>query len=303
MISSYWDIFQDVESKYKEIQLMVNTPIIEIEIDGIKLTIKDENKNINGSFKDRGLTYQIVKNIQNGNDKFALSSSGNSAISACYISRNYNVTLELFLSKNINKNKSEKINQYASELIKINYEEKPRSDLIKFLATNTDFINLRGSTDEIAPLGFKSIAYEITKQVEKYDAIFIPCSSGTSSLGIHMGFRELGIQLPIHVCQTEKVNAIAKNFDNDFNKSESSLADAITDKVAHRKLELIEIIKNTGGYGWVISNERLEEDIIFINNLLKTNYSYNSMLAFSGWKKSVEKGFNYKNPILLFSGL
>jgi len=300
---SYWDYFDDIEIKFKTLDLKVNTPIIELKYEDQNLIIKDENDNLNGSFKDRSIGYQMARHIQQGETRFALSSSGNSAVSACYISRQYNVELQLFLSEQINSSKLNNIKELSNSKININLSNKPRSELIKFLNNNPDFINLRGSTDVYAPVGFKTISYELFEQVPEIDAIFIPCSSGTSSIGINQGFQELNIHVPIHICQTEKINSISKYFDVDFERKDTSLADAITDRVAHRKNSVVEIIKKSNGFGWVISDTQLMEDKEIVNNLLHKDYSFNSLLAFSGWRKAVKKGYNYKYPVLLFSGL
>lgn len=299
---SFWDNFSDIDDKFKTIEINDNTPIIEATYEGKNLFIKDENENLNGSFKDRGVSYQMAKYLQLGNSNFALSSSGNSAISASFITNHYDVKLQLFLSNNINSEKLEKINKFTDSKIKINLSDKPRSELIKFLNNNPEYINLRGSTDIYSYQGFKTISYELVEQVPDVDAIFIPCSSGTSTFGIYQGLKELNHLVPIHICQTEKINALSKYFDVDYKRQQSSLADAITDRVAHRKDELIEIIKESEGFGWIISDSNLLEDKEIVNNLINKDYSFNSLLAFSGWRKSFEKGYNYKNPVLLFSG-
>ena len=302
-MNSYWDHFEDIDQKYMAVKLNTPTPVIECDFNGNKLFIKDENENQNGSFKDRGVSYQMAKHIQHGKTKFALSSSGNSAISCSSIAVFYDGDLELFLSNKINPSKLNKIKGFSNPRIKINLSEKPRSDLIKFLNHNPEYVNLRGSNDNYAIPGFKTIAYEIIEQLPEVDAIFIPCSSGTSALGISQGFKELNLNIPIHICQTEKIHAIAKYFDDEYIRQNASLADAITDRLANRKKDVVELIKVTKVFGWVISDIQLVQDKDIVTNLINKDYSYNSVLAFSGWRKALKKGYNYKNPVLLFSGL
>lgn len=43
-----------------------NTPIEELEVDSVKTLLKREDKNPNGSFKDRSLAYQLSKHISDG---------------------------------------------------------------------------------------------------------------------------------------------------------------------------------------------------------------------------------------------
>ena len=53
------------------------------------------------------------------------------------------------------------------------------------------------------------------------------------------------------------MSPIASYFDKDFVKEKESRADAIVDNVAHRRDKVLEIIKDTNGAGFVISNDEL----------------------------------------------
>ena len=234
--------------------------------------------------------------MQEGNNEYAISSSGNAAITATYIAKQYEIKLTIFLSENINNEKLKKIATFANESknITIIKSKKPRSDLFKFIFDNR-CINLRGSTDKYAQVGYESIATELVESGEDFDSIFIPASSGVSSIGVYNGFMKLGKKVQIHVCQTEKVNAIAKHFDFDFEIHNNSKADAITDKVGLRKREIIEIINTSKGFGWVISDSLLEEVRHDIKALIDFKPSYNSLLALAGLKKAISSSKQIEN--------
>lgn len=302
-MNAFWDNYPEIRKEYQIEFGQGNTPTLIVSSGNYTAIIKDETRNPTGSFKDRGLSYQIARHMQDGKTKFAISSSGNAAISASFIAKLYKLELYVFVSDSIHYEKLNRINDIikGTQNITLSKSQKPRSDLIRFLKNNPDFTSLRGSTDEYAPQGYKSIAYEIVKNNQNADAIFIPTSSGTSALGIALGFSELNI--PIHICQTEKVYSIAKVFDSNFQSSKSSLADAITDKVAHRKEQLIEVINQSQGFGWVISDTELIEAKSKINSFNIGEYSYNSILAYSGLQKALQAGYRFTNPVLLFSGL
>jgi hypothetical protein len=76
----------------------------------------------------------------------------------------------------------------------------------------------------------------------------------------------------MHLCQTVKIHPIASEFDKNYTGSKSSLADAITDRVMHRKDRLLDLLKEIQGSAWVISDEELKNaadniillDIIFL---------------------------------------
>lgn len=304
-MSKFWDYFDDIKIPNQLEIGQGNTPLTLQDVDGVEVGIKNEYSNPNQSFKDRGLAYQISKHVQEGKTRYALSSSGNAAISAASLAKKYSLELELFLSRTIIPKKLEEITNISnlSKNIHVNISDKPRSDLIKYVNSNPEVTNLRGSTDPYATSGYKTIAYEIVEQLPQIDAIFIPCSSGTSTLGIAEGFKEMNKNVAIHICQTSKIHPIAKMFDINYSATESSLGDAITDKVAHRKKSIVDIVKQTQGFGWVISDEELllakrmadEWDFKFL--------TYNSLLSLAGLLKSKRTNYIYNYPVLLFSGL
>ncbi len=281
-----------------------DTPLLSVELNGKQVYLKDENKNPNGSFKDRSLAWQLSDLIDEKKDQFVISSSGNAAISAAAYCSLAKLKLTVFVSTHINPEKLAKLEKFASDLIVIKQVARPKSDAIMF-AKETGAINLRGSADPRAQMGFKSIAYELLKQLPGLDAIFIPCSSGTSALAIAKGFAESGRQVKIHICQTTKIHPIASLFDGDFEVSKTSKADAISDRVALLKDELVEMITASMGAGWVISDAELTQaraDLSAAGDEF-ANYSDNSLLAVAGYQKSIANGKSFEHPVLLMSGL
>ena len=279
-----------------------NTPISSINFYKIDqpVILKFEDKNPNESFKDRSLAYQLSVHTASGRSKYVISSSGNAAISAAAYSKLLGVELDIFVASKVNKDKLKKIRQYESDKIKIHQGSRPKSEAMKFAVKNNAF-NLRGSKDPEAVIGFKSIAYELAEQAPNTDAIFIPCSSGTSTVGIYEGFKEMNMNVAIHVCQTARINPIAKEFDKNFNPSSASLADAISDRVAHRKKQVVELIKETNGYGWVIDDSEIlkARDALPLTGM---DISANSLLSVAGMLKAREHNIEYIKPTLLISG-
>ncbi len=280
------------------------TPLKIIELPGNKvLAIKDENQNPNGSFKDRSLAYQMSIYVDQAKKDFVISSSGNAAISAAAFAKLAEANLDVFVSEHVNPLKLQKLENLSCDYngIRIHKSLQPKSDAIKF-ANETHAINLRGSQDALAVIGFKTIAYEIAEEYPDVDAVFVPCSSGTSALGIVLGFRDLGKKVPVIICQTSKIHAIASEFDKDFQVAKTSLADAISDRVALRKLELVDQLRNCAGGGVVIS----DDDLQAAKERMATygfDFSYNSLLAFAGFFKLENSDKLYKHPVIIASGL
>lgn len=302
-MSKFWSYFPEIDSRYRVNIEQGDTPLIKSE--ELKIVYKDEYHNKNHSFKDRGLSYQISRHLQEGKKNFALSTSGNAGITASYIASEYKINLDLFISSSIHKEKLQLLKEFSgnNNNIEIHISRKPRSDLFKFLRNNEDIVDLRGSTDPYAIEGYKTIAYEVLNQYPEVDAIFIPCSSGTSTIGIYEGFKQSGKNVSINICQTEKINPIARLYDTNFSFSETSLADAITDKLAIRRKSINDAISSTRGNAWVISDKSLLEAKSYVKGLNLNYLTYNSLLSLAGLLKSREKGDNYFYPVLLFSGL
>ncbi len=311
-----------VEEEYQLTLGEGDTPLEEYEIDGKKVFIKREDKNPNGSFKDRSLAFQISKLFEDGHKHLVISSSGNAAISAAAYCELAEIKLDIFVSNNIEQAKLDKLSTFNSQLVTLYKSDRAKSDAIKF-AVDNNIPNLRGSMDDDAIIGFKTISYELAKQNPEIDAIFIPCSSGTSTVGIYQGYQDLiansqpaltaGRQptanLPnINICQTERIHPIAKEFDQKFTESEKSLAPAISDRVAKRKSEVISAISETNGSGWIIADKLLEEAKQIAKDIIGEDISYNSLLSLASYLKSKKQTANShqpiaNNPCLLFSGL
>lgn len=296
---SIWN-YNKINDVSLDFQLSLNegsTPLEPVQFEGQTVNLKLETHNPNHSFKDRSLAYQISAYHEMDKNRFVISSSGNAAISAAAYIQLMDAQLDIFVSNNVNPDKLSILRSFEDEKIKIHLSQKAKSDAIKH-ASAIDAINLRGSKDDYAIVGFKTIAYEIADQFPEVDAVFVPCSSGTSSLAIYQGFREVGLNVQLHICQTSKIHPIAKEFDTHFTQTTSSIADAITDRVAPRKADVLTAIKSSHGFGWIVSDEMLKE----LYDQFGGEYSYNSLLSLGGLKKAKQNGFTFSNPVAIISG-
>ena len=280
-----------------------STPLLDLDFQAYNLKIKNEYANPNGSFKDRSLAYQISYHVSKGVKKFTLSSSGNAAISAAAYCTKAQVELDLFISSKIMPQKLEKIENYLNKKIRLHQSLRPKSDAIKF-SKYSGSKDIRGSLDDSAIFGYQTIAYELVEQYPDIDAIFIPCSSGTSALGIAKGFAEKKKVVRIFLCQTAKVNPIAKVYDQNFNFSDFSLADAIVDRIASRKKQLVDIINLVKGGAFVIDDQLLKQTKEVLKNTIVKDFTYNSLLGFAAVLKSKKfaQNLDIAHPVILASG-
>jgi len=154
-------------------------------------------------------------------------------------------------------------------------------------------------------------------------------SSGTSAVGLWKGLQKLyhpgversgaigspgdstrklqndGAKLPqLHIVQTTKVHPIASDFDKDFTSTKTSIASAIVDRVAHRKDQVINAVKESGGWGWVVGDEEIENSRLQIADLMGIkDISAESAMSLAGLKKAITHTHELREPIvLIFSG-
>lgn len=328
-IWKYENLKKNIKEEYQLSLNEGNTPVEKLMVDGCEVLVKREDKNPNQSFKDRSLCYQIAYYVQQGRKDFVISSSGNAARSAIAYCTLHDVNLTVFVSEKIDDYKFRKL-QDSNDKIQVIKSKRPKSDAIKFARENSA-VNLRGSVDSNAIIGFKTIAYELLEQESDIDAIFICCSSGTSTVGIHKGFNEAGKKSffekfipfekcpPLHIVQTSKIHPIAKVLNDEVESTKTCLANAVSDRVAHRKDMVVDVVMDTGGYGWTVGDEELREAKLLVQswNFEPTATTattatkpkgidiegYNAYVGVAGYLKAVKEGYKFKKPLILITGI
>lgn len=272
------------------------------------LWIKQEYFNESGSHKIRLMDYLIKDYLKKGKKIFVVSSSGNAAIAAAHVlNKNSDKSLkcQIFVSKNISLKKEKRLLESTNKNPNINIKKVVRPKQSAFLFSKKhSAIFLRGSQEKKAPQAYFSLAQEISK-IPNLNSLFIPTSSGITALGIYQGFKKLNKKIEIHIVQTEKINSIAKEFDHNFEPKKESLSTAIVDRISLRKKEVIQMINNTSGSGWVISDLELKK----AKKLLEKNTSiklagYDSILSLAGVIKAKKSGWPLRKTVCcLFTGL
>jgi threonine synthase len=288
----------------------------------MQVWFKREDLNPNGSHKDRSIPFMITKYLNRGIKKFVISSSGNAAISASVFCKKHDLDLEIFLSP---KTPKYKIDRIAMPQKQMHFTKKPVSSAFQF-AKNNNYQLLRSSTDPFAIEGYKSIAKELREQIRATSDIFVPSSSGTLALGIFEGYKELvkknhqsgeaslkinendmrevetEKKLPrMHVVQTEKVNVLVRRFDDDFKKVSHSIAQAIVDRVGHRKKEVENMIEQSNGGGWVVNDMLIKKYAALLNkNNIKS--SPEGAMGLAALHKALDNGVEIETPVCIITG-
>lgn len=273
-----------------------NTPIRKIE----NIFFKCEYENPTGSWKDRGMVYQVARLLENGAKEAVISSSGNAAISAASYCNLADIRLTVFVSPKINKSKLDRLVKLVKSPSSIIQTPKPLSASIQY-AQKTKAVNLRQSRDSHAAIGYETLADELSNEVPEIDAVFLPVSSGTALVGMANGFVKLNHLPAIHAVQTEAVHPISSLFDKEFQKKNKSLGDAIVARFTPREEEIIKIIKKSNGWGWVISDREMIKgrNCLLPHNI---NCSYEGGAALAALWKAKTYGYKYRSPVCILSG-
>lgn len=283
--------------------------------------LKREDLHKYGSHKGRSIPLMINEYRRQGITNFVISSSGNAALAAAIAVETFNktpgknpLTLKIYVGKNIEPEKLKILkNTIHDSRITINQSDEPKRDAFTIDKTG-EAKNLRQSTDDLALAGYHELAMELAK-IPNLSAVFIPTSSGTTAQGLYEGFGEINITTPeIHIIQTEQCHPMVPRPHPALSSVEErvlvspppqrgrqgvvSLASAIVDKVAHRQQTVLDILKNTGGAGWVGSNAEITEAIKLIKDYAKTDISPNSALSIVGLKKAAESGYKWAGPVV-----
>lgn len=269
---------------------------------GIKnrLYLKREDLHPFGSHKGRSIPVMIETYLKKGSHDFVISSSGNAALAAALYAKKYNqknkkrpINLQILVGKNIEPEKLKLIKKLLNKNILLTQTENPKQTAFQ-IEKNTNAIWLRQSTDDMALVGYETLAKELAK-VKNLQAVFVPTSSGTTTEGLYLGFKKLKLKPQLHIIQTTACHPFVVG---DINTA-ASLAGAIVDKVARRKQNVLKIIKQTKGGGWIASDEQIEQAIKLLTKTEKTKVSPNSALAVVGLKQAVEKKKKFVGSIVL----
>lgn len=260
------------------------------------IILKREDLHPYGSHKGRSIPSMIKKYVENGHENLVISSSGNAALAALKFVTDYNklntkITLKILIGKNIDEIKNAMLkNEINDENISIEQVDRPKQTAFQ-MDKEGIAINLRQSTDDLSIVGYKSLTEEL-KEIKNLEAIFVPTSSGTTAEAL----KNLNAQ--IHVVQTTSCHPIAEEFDKDYKDSKKSIAGAIVDKVAHRKDKVLEIIKNSGGSGWVVTDEEIQNAINLVKEKTDIDISANSALSIAGLQKAIKNGWKWDGTVV-----
>ena len=230
------------------------------------LFLKREDLNPLGSHKARSLAYQISRLWAEGKKVALIPSSGNAAVAAAAYCLLAGMRLLAFVPPQIAPFKLAQLRRFGAEVI----ITSRAINAAKQVANKYGLVNLRPSTNELSIEGFKSIAFEIYEKLGDADAIFTFVTSASSLVGIGRAFRilrdEFGVRMPqLHAVQAGQITSIAGHFDRAPQPSGRSIVGDLGVKMTRRTEEAIALIEESGGSGWVVSDEEIRASFAWLN--------------------------------------
>lgn len=164
------------------------------------LYLKREDLHPYGSHKGRSIPVMIDHYLKEGKRHFAISSSGNAALAAALYVKELNenkkkskgekIMLEILVGNKIPERKLNKLTDLADQNVSVMRFERPLQSLTQKTADGS-IQSLRQSTDDIALVGYESLAEEL-EQIKDLQAIFLATSSGTTAQALAEYFLEKG---------------------------------------------------------------------------------------------------------------
>ena len=168
---------------------LVDLPDVAAELGLGSLALKREDLNPSGSHKDRGVLYQVAHHHRPGErTTFVLSSSGNAAVAAAAATALSGDRLVAFVAPGTAPAKLARLVALGAIVV----ETLKPINFARYAARVFGLMDLRGTQDPVASIGYRSLAGEIAEGVPDVSAVVTFSSSGISMRGIDDGFEALG---------------------------------------------------------------------------------------------------------------
>jgi threonine synthase len=278
------------------------SPEIAKELGVPKLYFKREDLHPYGSHKGRSIPVIIDLAVKAGADKFALSSSGNAALAALRHIQKRNaegagLRLTIFIGKKIDPAKKDSLlKEIPDDKIEVIQTERPLKALSEKIKKD-GCVGLRQSNNPDALLGYDELAYEIGGTPD-LSAVFIGASSGTAAQAIAEHFIKYEKKAAVHIVQTTENSALVDTYGEGEIAKEKSIADAIVDKLGYRQDDLQKALEETGGFGWIASNDEIRRAQSLLKEKADIDATPNGALSLAGLMKAIKKGRRFEGSVV-----
>ena len=185
------------------------------EATNYRVYLKKENLQVTGSFKLRGAFNKIATLAEKGELKGVVAASaGNHAQGVALSAKHFNVEATIFMPESTPLNKVQGVKSYGAKVVLKgkNYDEA-YSFAIEYANENSlSFVHPFADEEIIAGQG--TIALEIFKEIDDFDAIIVPVGGGGLISGVAKLAKELNPNIKIIGVAAEGAPAMVKSYES-----------------------------------------------------------------------------------------
>ncbi len=235
-----------------------STPLVEEELFGKKVLLKQDHLFPSGSYKDRGASVLVSKLKELGVTEVVEDSSGNAGAAIAAYCAKASIDCHIYVPRKTSPEKLMQITQYGAHLHMVNGDRKDTAQAALKQAEATYYASHYWNPYFFH--GTKTAIFEIVEQLgwKSPDILIIPVGNGTLLYGSFIGLNELqheGIikKLPrIIAVQAKNCSPLAdawKNKDTQIseNTSKETIAEGIAIPYPIRAKDILHSVKETNG--------------------------------------------------------
>jgi len=246
------------------------TPLLEIDIAGRPILVKQDHLFPTGSYKDRGAAVLISKVKELGIREVVEDSSGNAGCAIAAYCARASIKCHIFVPADTAATKSAQIQLYGAAL---NWVPGSREDTARAVLKAAETVYYAShSWNPFFFHGTKTYAFEVCEQLgwKAPDAVILPVGNGTLLLGAAIGFKELlktkvinklprliGVQsencAPLYRAFRQNLKQIPRIVKKDTLAEGISLANPI------RGMQIIDAVRESNGDFIIVSDVEIKD--------------------------------------------
>jgi len=241
-----------------------DTPLSLEVVEGVRVAFKLDYLNPCGSFKDRGAYVTVARLAELGFNSLVIDSSGNAGVATACMGRRLGLRVDVFLPSSTPEGKKRLLRLLGAGLHEVE-GDRMAVHAAALAATRGKAAYAGHWWQPYFAHGVKTMAYEAVEGLGRINMVFAPVGAGTVLLGLHRGFTELrsaGLManMPrLVAAQAEGYAPVCADLGVEPEHDERShLADAIAIADPPRRREMARVVRETGGFGVVVSDLEIE---------------------------------------------
>jgi len=167
------------------------TPLLQIELFGKQVFVKQEQLFPTGSYKDRGASVLMSYAKKIGVTHVVQDSSGNAGCSIAAYAANAGIGCDIFVPADTSSAKLAQVRAYGANLVLVDGDRQATAAAALLAAQKSYYAS--HCYNPYFLQGTKTFAYEVCEQLgwKAPDVVVLPAGNGTLILGCYMGFKHL----------------------------------------------------------------------------------------------------------------